>query len=129
MSESDGLIYCLEYLYEFGLFPAQLSWSGADQKDENVLLIRYEDLFGACSAAVISRIMGHCDIELPGDQLDALLQAYRFEQLSGRARGQEDRTAHYRKGVAGDWRIHFNKQIESRFEQVAGDVLTAWRYE
>jgi hypothetical protein len=128
LSESDGLLYSLEYLDEFGLFAAQRSWAPAAGKDADVLLIRYEDLIGQASAATFARLLTHCDIRVPAAELQALLQAYRFEELSGRPPGQEDRSAHYRKGVPGDWRNHFDPTIAARFEKVAGDLISLWNY-
>jgi hypothetical protein len=129
LSEPDGLFYCLDYLVEFGLFAAQRSWIGAPAKDANILLVRYEDLVGPASVAMFARLLAHCDIRVPADELAALLQTYRFEELSGRPRGHEDRSAHYRKGVPGDWRNHFNPAIAARFEKVAGDLISLWNYE
>lgn len=128
LSESDGLLYCLDYLEDFGLFAAQRSWAGAKARDENVLLVRYEDLIGEASLSAFEQLLKHCDIRVPGGGLESLLQSYRFEELSGRPRGQEDRSAHYRKGVAEDWRNHFDEAIEARFERVAGDLVSLWNY-
>ncbi|MBM3995642.1 MAG: sulfotransferase domain-containing protein [Planctomycetes bacterium] len=128
LSEADGLLYCIDYLEEFGLFAAMRSWIDADVKDGSVLLTRYEDLTGADSRSRFAELLAHCDIRVPVDELDALLRSYRFEALSGRKRGQEDRASHHRKGVAGDWRNHFTDQVGARFEHAAGDLLSLWRY-
>lgn len=128
LSEPDGLLYCIDYLNEFGLFAAQRSWANADRKDPNVLPIRYEDLIADDAQAAFERLLRHCDIRLAGSELEAVLSTYRFEKISGRQRGQEDRAAHYRKGVAGDWRNHFSVAIAARFDRVAGDLLTLWQY-
>jgi Sulfotransferase domain len=128
LSEPDGLLFCIDYLSEFGLFAAQRSWAGATMKDANVLLVRYEDLIGEELLATFARLLSHCDIRVPTNELEALLHSYRFEELAGRPRGQEDRLAHYRKGVAGDWRNHFNDKVAARFEKVAGDLIPLWNY-
>ncbi|MSQ93999.1 MAG: sulfotransferase [Gemmataceae bacterium] len=129
LSEQDGILYCIDYLDEFGLFAAQRSWVGAASEDANVLLVRYEDLIAEEAMATFEQLLRHCDIRVPGAGLAAILRAYRFEELSGRQRGEEDRSAHYRKGVAGDWRNHFTPAIAARFEKVAGDLLSLWNYE
>jgi hypothetical protein len=128
LSETDGLLYSLEYLDEFGLFAAQRSWANATFKNTNVLLVRYEELTAEKSLATFEQLFRHCDIRVPGNELAGILRTYRFEQLSGRARGEEDRSAHFRKGVAGDWKNHFNDKIEARFDKVAGDLLSLWKY-
>lgn len=129
LSESDGLLYALEFLNDYGLFQAQRSWAGATAKDPNVLLVRYEDLIGPDTLPALERLLMHCDIRMPGNVLEELLSLHSFEKLSGRKRGQEDLRAHYRKGIAGDWHNHFNDPIRSQFAAVAGDVLDVWGYE
>ena len=53
-----------------------------------------------------------------------------FERLSkGRARGDEDPSSFFRKGVAGDWRNTFTEQDRRVFEQAAGDLLARLGYE
>jgi hypothetical protein len=128
LSEADGMLYSLDYLDEFGLFAAQRSWANATVRDLKVRLVRYEDLVAEKSAATFEQLLRHCDIRVPGDELESILLSYRFEQLSGRAPGDEDRSAHFRKGVAGDWKNHFNDKIEERFDKIAGDVLSQWNY-
>jgi hypothetical protein len=128
LSEPDGMLYCIQYLDDFGLFAAQRSWADAATNDANVLLVRYEDLIAEDSLATFEQLLRHCDIRVPGHGLEAILRSYRFEELSARPRGQEDRSAHYRKGVAGDWRNHFSERIEARFARVAGDLISLWNY-
>jgi hypothetical protein len=126
VSESDGLLYSLDYLNAYGLFEAQRSWGAA--KDANILLVRYEDLVGPEQERIYDRLLTHGDIHIPSDVLKEVLQAHSFEKLSGRARGDEDAGSHYRKGIAGDWRHHFSDRVEARFRDVAGDLLGLWNY-
>jgi Sulfotransferase domain len=128
LSDSDGLLYAIEFLHDYGLFKAQRSWAHVPTYDPNVLLVRYEDLLGPNNQPIVERLLEHCDIRMPSTVLAELLAAHSFEQLSGRKRGQEDRHAHYRKGIAGDWRNYFDLKIEARFQEVAGDVLAVWNY-
>ena len=128
LSESDGLLYTIDHLADFGLFQAQRSWADAPIKDNNVLWLRYEDLIGADQFAHMERLMQHCDIRLPTGELVLLLNAHSFEELSGRERGDEDVQAHYRKGIAGDWRNHFNDAACRRFDDIAGDLIETWNY-
>ena len=47
-----------------------------------------------------------------------------FQRFSGgRLRGDEDRASHFRKGVAGDWRDHFDEEAVRSFEAQAGGLL------
>ncbi len=128
LSVREGMIYCIDYLHAFGLFDAQSSWTGAEARDKNALLVRYEDLTSEDGSATFKQLLAHCDIQLPDHEIEALLRSYHFQELSGRPRGQEDQQAHYRKGVAGDWRNHFDGKITARFEKVTGDLLSLWKY-
>jgi hypothetical protein len=128
LSQSDGLRYSIDYLADFGLFAAQRSWVNATSLDANILLMRYEDLIGAEQLEHVERLMQHCDIRIPRGDLVKLLAEHSFQELSGRERGVEDTRAHYRKGVAGDWRNHFDDSVSRHFDQVVGDLIRVWNY-
>lgn len=67
---------------------------------------------------------------LPGDQLPTILERRRFEKMSGgRRRGDESVRSHYRRGVAGDWRNHFEPVHVERFKREYGDLLIRLGYE
>ena len=128
LSQTEGLLYCIRFLDDFGLFAAQRSWAGASAKDSRVMLVRFEDLIASDPLPIVERLLAHCDIAMPREVLDELWRSYRFEELSGRQRGQEDPGAHYRKGIQGDWRNYFNDEIHAYFTSVAGDVVRMWNY-
>jgi hypothetical protein len=56
------------------------------------------------------------------------VQAGSFEKLSGRARGEEDRSSFFRKGVAGDWRKWLSEVQVEEFERRAGELRQALGY-
>jgi hypothetical protein len=47
----------------------------------------------------------------------------------GRAPGEEDVTSHYRKGVPGDWKLHFGPAHIDYFKQHYNDLLLKLGYE
>ena len=126
--QSEGLCYSIRYLEDFGLFNALSSWADAAERDENVMLIRFEDIAGDRSAAHFLRLFDHLDFAIPEAQALQLLEDYSFERLSHRKKGEEDQKAHYRKGVAGDWANHFDDQVLTTFNDVTGDLLTKLGY-
>lgn len=128
LSEADGLLYSIDFLADFGLFVAQRSWASAPAQDPNVLLVRHEDLTAPGNLPSVEHVFAHCDIRMPRTVLEEVLDAYSFENLSGRKPGQEDPRSDFRKGVRGDWRNHFNDKIQARFTDVAGDVARLWNY-
>ncbi|WP_022834891.1 sulfotransferase domain-containing protein [Salisaeta longa] len=66
---------------------------------------------------------------MPHDQLVRILEAKSFKKLSGgRARGEEKRSSHYRKGVPGDWANHFTPAVTDAFKARYGDLLVRLGY-
>jgi hypothetical protein len=92
------------------------------------LTIRYEDL---CDDP--SRVLdGLCGF-LPASRDPSILQACReatdFVRLSGgRSRGDEDRGSFFRRGVAGDWRGHFDATAERAFRAKVEPWMSNFRY-
>lgn len=90
-------------------------------------VVRYEDLIAdpvGTFATLMTSLTGE-----PADAERARLAVDRFDfSRSGRAAGEEDRTAFMRKGVRGDWRNHFTREAREVFDAQAGDVLRAQGY-
>jgi len=58
------------------------------------------------------------------------LSANSFRVLSGgRATGEENERAHYRRGVAGDWRNHFQDEHLNYFERLYDPLHLKLGYE
>ena len=126
LDREDGLKYAVDYFEERGRFEALASWADAD--DAEVLLCRYEDFVGADPQGAFRRLFAHCDIQIPDDALEALLEAYSFEKLSGRKRGAEDTGSHLRSGRAGDWRTTLTPAVLDHYHAVAGDLAERLGY-
>ena len=59
-----------------------------------------------------------------------IIHRNRFEsKAKGRKPGVENKNSHYRKGVAGDWRHHFNNEIKEKFKYLYGNLLIKLGYE
>ena len=128
LNESDGFLYAIDFLREYGLFAAQRSWAGS--ADDDVMLVPLEVSISENQVETMQRLLTHCDIAMPVDVLAEVLKTCSFEALSGRRRGDEQlATAHYRKGLSGDWHNHFDACAYTRLLDVAGDVLKRWDYE
>jgi hypothetical protein len=132
MSESEGFSALIEAIethpYDRVSYTVLDEWINA-RNDSNVLLVKYEDLAGPGSQEEFRRIFDFCGIEIPEDDLNALLDRYSFERLSGRRAGNEDQHSHYRKGKAGDWKNHFSEEHKAAFKRVTGDLLVRLGYE
>jgi hypothetical protein len=123
LSRRDGLIYTIHHLNDFGLYAALGSWPDGVETDHDVMLVRYEDLVAAHNFEVFKKLFSHLDIRMPDRVLADLINAYSFKRLSGRKRGRENRQSHLRKGKSGDWRNHFDDEIEREFQKVTGDLV------
>lgn len=59
-----------------------------------------------------------------------IVYRYSFERISGgRKKGQESKASHFRKGVAGDWRNHFDDAVVAHFKRRTGPLLSLLGYE
>ncbi|HVR79566.1 MAG TPA: sulfotransferase domain-containing protein [Acidimicrobiia bacterium] len=123
-----GLSYSIRHLADFGVFDAQRSWTESGS-DPTVVVVRFEDLIGERSLEVFADLFNHCRIAIPSTELPALLETHSFERLSGRNQGEADPQAHFRKGVAGDWKNHFDESVREEFHRVTGDLVEALGYE
>ncbi len=125
---TDGLIFCINWLGDFGTYSAQRSW--AEASDETVLIVKYEDLIGLDSKNYFKKIFEHCEIDLPERKLTILVKKYSFEKMSkGRKPGQENQKHHYRKGISRDWKNYFTEEAKDRFKKETGELLIALDYE
>ncbi|MBN1680158.1 MAG: sulfotransferase domain-containing protein [Anaerolineae bacterium] len=128
MSEKEGLVYAVNYLERDQLFSSLDSWIAAPREDSNIMLVKFEDVTGSTSQHVFNNLLTHCDIHIPDQTLSTILEDYSFERLSGRKQGQEDSSHHYRKGVAGDWRNHFDNALLAQFDEITGDLAQRLGY-
>mgnify|MGYP006294037507 CR=1 FL=1 len=76
----------------------------------------------AVTEAGLSRRLRLKQRTIPGERLLAVVYQNRFgKKTGGRARGEEDRASHYRKGVSGDWREHLETaHVEALRERFPG---------
>ena len=118
VSESDGLAYGIDLLKSRGLFDALSSWQAAN--DPHVIVVRYEDLVGESAPGEFRRLFNHLEIPFPDEILAQLLDDYSFKKLSGRKQGEEDTSSKFRKGIAGDWKNHFDGGLSRKFAEAIG---------
>lgn len=100
------------------------SWS-----DKPELFVKYEDVLNDGAnvlAATVERLSG----EKPDpERMAQIISAYSFENLTGRKRGQIEKGNFIRKGIAGDWKNHFNEESRRIFSKYAGEQLVRLGYE
>jgi hypothetical protein len=90
--------------------------------------VRYEDLL-AHPEREMARLLSFLGAASDEESAGRCVDAASFERLSrGRARGEEDPSSFFRKGVAGDWRDAFTERDRRVFEEEAGDLLEKLGY-
>ncbi|MFV0444105.1 MAG: sulfotransferase domain-containing protein [Planctomycetaceae bacterium] len=89
---------------------------------EDVYITTYESL-NQDAPAELQRIFDFLNWNIPPADIQHICEERSFERRSGRSKGQEDRLSHYRKGVVGDWRSHFDQLTGLTLQLLIGDCL------
>ncbi len=123
-TETDGLT---EVLNDDGVDKAariQRSWLGAGE-----IVLRYEDLIANDVPLLVELFVEKLGLLVTAKEIERVVASQRFDTLYGRKMGEEDVMSHGRKGVAGDWRNHFTRQMAELFHSRYGDLLKDTGYE
>jgi hypothetical protein len=95
----------------------------------NYAEVRYEDLLTRPEEE-IGRLLRFLGAAANEEAVKRCIELSSFERWSeGRERGEEDSSAFYRKGVAGDWRKVFTAENRRVFREAAGELLIKLGYE
>ncbi len=101
-------------------------------KQPNVFQLDFE-VMKTDVPATVRQILEFTGIPASPAMVNALCQKYSFEQITGRARGDNGHTLRgkflYRKGITGDWANHFDGQTARLFQRRFGRYLRAWGHE
>lgn len=95
---------------------------------EHVAILRYEDMLEDTARTVGTALRQVLGTEPDMDRLRASVEKFTFQRQTGRERGKEGHDF-LRKGIAGDWRNHFDAEACARFDHYAGDMLIRAGYE
>ncbi len=122
LGKDDGMKYIIDKLCDFGYFDAQISWVQSGEK-----IFRYESI-ARDHKAFLLELFEYLNIQMPQDKFDHLSAKYAFSRLAGRPQGEENQNSHYRKGEVGDWKNHFNQEIQDYFDARVGDLVERLGY-
>ena len=90
--------------------------------------VRYEDLHADVSGTLVG-ILDFLGLDNSPETVRKCVDAGNFKRLSqGRDRGEENTDSHFRKGIVGDWRNHFDNETARIFDEEAGAVLDELGY-
>ncbi len=95
---------------------------------ENYFEFRYEDHLYRPHEA-LQQLFGFLAADTNPETIAQVVEANRFEKMTGRKPGQEDSKSFHRKGVAGDWREVFTERDKQIFKEEAGEMLVSLGYE
>lgn len=119
----DGLLMLME---EWLPMSAQIQRSWVESGEA---FIRYEDLLQGDTEILRDVLIGQCGIGVSPDSLKDIILRNRFENLTnGRKPGDENRMAHERKGIAGDWKNCFTPAVTDEFNARYGKLLVQAGY-
>lgn len=125
MSVQDGLAVVIEERMN-PMANIQLSWEKTMR--ERRLFMRYEDLI-ADEHAAFNRMFDFAGVRAGEAERKRAIDGESFSRRSGRSRGEEDVSSHYRKGVSGDWQNHFDDRLREMFKEKFGQALITTGYE
>jgi hypothetical protein len=101
----------------------------ANRDPGNSLVVRYEDLL-VDTIATFRDVARLFDLPDDPDTIETIVEAHRFENLSGgRRRGEDGDDSFFRKGVSGDWENHFTPDLKNLYKEKAGQALIDFGYE
>jgi len=101
----------------------------AGAHDGRHFAIRYESLLRD-AAGEMTRLFQWLGCDAGEDTVTQVVQCNAFSVASGGRRpGEADPRSFLRKGIAGDWKNHFDEECNRRYCDVAGEALTAAGYE
>lgn len=103
------------------------SWK-LGERVSNAYVTRYEDLV-ADLAGEMRRVFNFLEWDVPDQVVEEVAAENSFQSRSGRKPGVENEFSHRRKGIVGDWRNHFDRELGEAFETTFPSLLTDLGYE
>jgi hypothetical protein len=91
--------------------------------------VSYEDLLADPAETMFQGLAAASGNEPDRELIELAVRRHQFNRETGRSSGAENRGSFMRKGVAGDWRTHFNKEAGEIFDSYAGADLVEFGYE
>lgn len=118
-------LWCLMEEFLPACADIQLSWL-----ESRAMVVKYEELLERDAEILEAVLIEHCGLAVEPAALRRVVEQNRFCAVTGgRERGVEDRRAHERKGVAGDWRNYFTDELKKGFKARFGGLLVETGYE
>jgi hypothetical protein len=109
-------------LYFGSYFDHVLPWWQANQKDKNILFLKYEDM-KHYHGGNIARIASFLEVQAAPPLIDKVVALSSFQAMTSNQNTnfdwvpqKVDKPKHFRKGDIGDWRNHFSPEQSKRMD-------------
>lgn len=96
--------------------------------DPTVLKLRYEDLIKD-PLREMRRVCGFLGLSVSDDKIRRAVEENDFKKVAKRKRGEEDKSAHQRKGIVGDHKNQFTRAEQEEMNRLLGAALEKLGYE
>jgi Sulfotransferase domain len=124
LDQDNAMLYLIR-TWAFTSAAIQRSWLSAHEP-----FFKFEDITKNPTENFRKIFLEHWGLTIDTAVLDEVLARHHFSRYSGgRDKGNEDINSHYRKGTAGDWRLHFSAKTKAEFKRLFNDVLVLGGYE
>lgn len=123
----DGLIYCMKYLADYGLFITLKSWIENVKHDDHLMVIRFENIVNINKQlSIFMDLFSHCRVQITEKEVITLLEKYRFTSL--KKKNNKTDVSHYRKGIPGEWKSYFDEELNALFSSLSKDIIIQLGY-
>ena len=97
-------------------------------KKKPIAIVKYEDL-KTIPEKTLEELMLKLGVQVDSEIIQQAVQIFKFENLSNRRTGEENKKSFYRKGIVGDWKNHFSSSDTAFFNKKASYILEILGYE
>ena len=95
----------------------------------NIHVVRYEDVHKN-PEGILRGILEYCgEKNISTEKIKFAIEENSFKNITGRKKGEQDKTSHKRKGIVGDWRNYFNAESCDLVYRNQQDLLVKLEYE
>ena len=130
----DNLPYFIKYLHtdylkKFNRFTLADFVQSYNQGQDDVIVIKYENMLKNIEAELSKTLLFLGEEIIDQDKLKKTVDKFSFKNQTKRKPGEENKKSFLRKGIAGDWKNHFNKESALVFDKYLGKTLIDLGYE
>lgn len=115
LSLEEGLLYSIKALEKQAYFECIASWSKADLKDHERILL-FEDLVES-EEKMVDYLLKFFSVDLSLKEQSRLVDRHKFSNKKEKVSNSN----HYRRGIVGEWEKYFSTKVNS----VMNGVLTS----